>query len=373
MSIIPDDRKVSLTPSELARYGRHLLLPEIGLEGQKRLKAARVLVAGAGGLGAPIAMYLAAAGVGTLGILDCDSVDASNLQRQIIHGTGDIGRFKTAAAKARIFDINPFVNVVQHNVLLDRENALEIIGAYDLVCDGTDNFPTRYLINDVCAMLGKPDVYGAVFRTEGQASVFYARQGACYRCLYPSPPPPEHAPSCADAGVLGALTGIIGTVQATEAVKLITGGGKPLIGRLLVLDAWQMTFREFEINKNKACPLCGENPTVTELPDYGEFCGINKREALEYGISLTELKARIAAGEKFRIIDTETRARTLKDFPDAEFMTEREIISRAETFSKDIPVAVICLGGKRSAEIILRLKDAGYPGELYSLIGGLKA
>ena len=262
---------VELSNDEIARYSRHLIMPEVALDGQKMLKAAKILTVGTGGLGSPLALYLAAAGVGTIGIVDFDVVDESNLQRQIIHGTSDVGRPKVESARDKILDINPNVNVVVHEEALSSENALEIFRDYDVIVDGTDNFPTRYLVNDACVLLGKPNVYGSIFRFEGQASVFWAEEGPCYRCLYPEPPPPGLVPSCAEGGVLGILPGAIGVVQATEAVKLILGIGEPLIGRLMLYDALGMSFREMKLRKDPNCPICGENPTVTELIDYEEF------------------------------------------------------------------------------------------------------
>src|SRR5580692_2891467 len=267
-----------LTTDELARYSRHLLLPEVGIEGQQRLKAARVLCVGTGGLGSPLALYLAAAGVGTLGLVDFDVVDASNLQRQIIHSTADIGRKKLDSAEEKLKALNPALNVVKHETMLSSANALDILKDYDVVADGTDNFPTRYLVNDACVLLGKPNAYGSIFRFEGQASVFAAKDGPCYRCLYPEPPPPGLVPSCAEGGVLGVLPGLIGVIQATEAIKLILGKGSPLVGRLLLVDALNMRFRELKLRKNPECPVCGENPTVKELIDYNEFCGIRGEE-----------------------------------------------------------------------------------------------
>src|SRR3954469_17754604 len=287
---------VDLSNEEIARYSRHLIMPEVALDGQKTLKQARVLTIGAGGLGAPLAMYLAAAGVGTLGIVDFDVVDESNLQRQIIHGTSDIGRPKMESARDRIKDINPNVQVEAFEEALTSENALDIFKDFDIIVDGTDNFPTRYLVNDACVLLGKPNVYGSIFRFEGQASVFYAEEGPCYRCLYPEPPPPGLVPSCAEGGVLGILPGAIGTIQATETVKLILGIGEPLIGRLLLYDALGMTFREMKLRKDPDCPVCGENPTVTELIDYQQFCGINartERGETDWDISARDLKARL--------------------------------------------------------------------------------
>src|SRR5499427_1573303 len=272
-------RAAELDRDEILRYSRHLIMPEVGMDGQKKLKAARVLTIGAGGLGSPLALYLAAAGVGRLGIVDFDVVDFTNLQRQIIHSTANVGRPKLQSAKERIAEINPYVQVQGYETALTSENALEILEPYDIVVDGTDNFPTRYLVNDACVLLGKPNVYGSIFRFEGQASVFYAKEGPCYRCLYPEPPPPGLVPSCAEGGVLGILPGLIGCIQATEAVKLLLGQGSPLVGRLVLYDALQMSFREFKVRRNPKCPVCGDRPTVTQLIDYDQFCGVRGQEA----------------------------------------------------------------------------------------------
>src|ERR1700758_5232080 len=266
---------VTLNNDEILRYSRHLIMPEVGMEGQRKLKAARVLCIGAGGLGSPLALYLAAAGIGTLGLVDFDVVDASNLQRQIIHSTKDIGRKKLDSAAEKLTALNPALNIVKHETMLSSANALEILKDYDIVADGTDNFPTRYLVNDACVLLGKPNAYGSIFRFEGQASVFATKEGPCYRCLYPEPPPPGLVPSCAEGGVLGILPGIIGVIQATEALKLILGVGEPLIGRFLLYDALKMRFRELKVPKDPECPVCGAHPTVTKLIDYEQFCGIH--------------------------------------------------------------------------------------------------
>src|SRR5450432_2083110 len=268
----------SLSNEEIARYSRHLLLPEVGMEGQRKLKAARVLCVGTGGLGSPLAFYLAAAGIGTLGLVDFDVVDASNLQRQIIHSTKDIGRKKLDSAEEKLKALNPALNVVKYDTMLTSANALDILKDYDIVADGTDNFPTRYLVNDACVLLHKPNVYGSIFRVEGQASVFATEQGPCYRCLYPEPPPPGLVPSCAEGGVLGILPGLVGVIQATEVIKLILGQGEPLIGRLLLVDSLSMRFRELKLRKNPDCPACGTHPTIKQLIDYNEFCGIRGEE-----------------------------------------------------------------------------------------------
>src|SRR5438309_8010693 len=296
-----------LTPDELSRYSRHLILPEVGMEGQRRLKAAKVLCVGTGGLGSPMAFYLAAAGIGTLGLVDFDVVDASNLQRQIIHSTKDIGRKKLDFAEEKLKALNPALNVVKHETMLTSANALDILKDYDVVADGTDNFPTRYLVNDACVLLGKPNAYGSIFRFEGQCSVFAAENGPCYRCLYPEPPPPGLVPSCAEGGVLGILPGLVGVMQATEVIKLILGKGESLIGRLVLIDALGMKFRELKLRKNPDCPACGAHPTVTKLIDYNEFCGIRGEEKpVETGIpemQVEELKRRLDAGDDLYVLD----------------------------------------------------------------------
>ena len=271
----------SLSNEEIARYSRHLILPEVGMEGQQKLKAAKVLCVGTGGLGSPLAFYLAAAGVGTLGLVDFDVVDSSNLQRQIIHSTKDVGRLKLDSAEEKLKALNPFMKIVKFNTMLLSENAMEIFKDFDIVADGTDNFPTRYLVNDACVLSGKPNVYGSIFRFEGQASVFATEQGPCYRCLYPEPPPPGLVPSCAEGGVLGILPGLVGVIQATEVIKLILGQGEPLIGRLLLVDSLNMRFRELKLRKNPDCPVCGTHPTVTKLIDYEQFCGIQPAPAAD--------------------------------------------------------------------------------------------
>ena len=288
-----------LSNEEIARYSRHLIMPEVGMTGQRKLKAASVLMIGTGGLGAPVGMYLAAAGVGRLGLVDFDVVDASNLQRQIIHGTKDVGRPKIASARDRIEDINPHVEIETHETRLTSENALRLFVNYDVIVDGTDNFPTRYLVNDACVLTGKPNVYGSIFRFEGQASVFWAERGPCYRCLYPEPPPPGLVPSCAEGGVLGVLPGIIGAIQANEAIKIILGAPDIMVNRLLLFDAWRMRFREMKLRKNPECPVCGDNPTIKELIDYEEFCGVSQQPQAEVEtkmeeITATELRSSIA-------------------------------------------------------------------------------
>jgi len=309
MSAIPQRaERVNLSQREVARYSRHLIMPEVGMDGQKRLKAASVLLVGAGGLGSPLALYLAAAGLGRIGLVDFDVVDFSNLQRQVLHGTPDVGRSKLQSAKDRLNAINPEVTVDLFETKLTSQNALRICDPYDVIIDGTDNFPTRYLVNDICVLLGKPNVYGSIFRFDGQASVFYPPHGPCYRCLYPEPPPPGEVPSCAEGGVLGILPGLVGCIQATEAVKLIIGKGEPLIGRLVLYDALAMTFHEFKVRRNPKCPICGENPSIKELIDYDQFCGVRGEEAPAPVVAggdatVEELKQRLDRGEKVFILD----------------------------------------------------------------------
>jgi len=365
-----------LTNDEIARYSRHLLLPEIGVEGQKKLKAAKVLIVGTGGLGAPLALYLAAAGVGTIGLVDFDVVDASNLQRQIIHSTRDVDRPKVASARDRIRGINPYINVIMHDTMLTSENALGIIKNYDIVADGTDNFQTRYLVNDACVFLGKPNVYGSVFQFEGQASIFGAKDGPCYRCLYPTPPPPGLVPSCAEGGVMGVLPGIIGTIQAAEAIKLIVGGAKPLVGRLLHFDAWRMSFRELKLDKEPNCPVCGENPTIRELVDYEQFCGLKKTTEEEPIDTITalDLKARLDRGERIQFIDIrEPHERAIVKFPGAIVMPLGQIPRRVEELDPSAPAVFLCKIGLRSIMGIRALREIGYKGEMLNLRDGLNA
>src|SRR5437660_4962312 len=299
----------TLTNDEILRYSRHLIMPEVGMEGQKKLKAARVLCIGAGGLGSPLALYLAAAGVGTVGIVDFDVVDYTNLQRQIIHSTADVGRKKLDSAAEKLQAINPFLNIRKFETRLSSDNALELFRDFEIIADGTDNFPTRYLVNDACVLTGKPNVYGSIFRFEGQASVFAMKEGPCYRCLYPEPPPPGLVPSCAEGGVLGVLPGLVGVIQATEAIKLILGTGEPLIGRFLIVDALRMKFRELRLRKDPACPVCGTHPTVTKLIDYEQFCGIRPAAPEPVAVNAateitsTELKQRLDRGDKLLVVD----------------------------------------------------------------------
>ena len=380
MMIVPaiagGSEDIGLTNDEIARYSRHLLLPEIGVEGQKKLKHAKVLIIGTGGLGAPLALYLAAAGVGTIGLVDFDVVEESNLQRQIIHSTRDVGRPKVASAKDRIKGINPLVNVVMHNTMITSQNALDLIADYDIVADGTDNFQTRYLVNDACVFLGKPNVYGSIFQFDGQSSVFGAKDGPCYRCLYPAPPPPGLVPSCAEGGVMGVLPGIIGTIQAAETIKLIVGGAKPLIGRFLVFDAWRMSFRELKLAKDPNCPVCGENPTIRELIDYEQFCGFKKNQESEpiETITAIELKKRLDKGDKVQFIDIrEPHERAIVKFPGAVVMPLGQLARRMEELDPAVDAVFLCKIGQRSILGIKTLREAGYKGRLLNLEDGLNA
>jgi adenylyltransferase/sulfurtransferase len=378
MSIIPENRLADLTNDEISRYSRHLLLPEIGIDGQKRLKAAKVLIVGTGGLGAPLALYLAAAGVGTLGIVDFDFVEASNLQRQIIHSTKDIDRPKVASAKDSIKALNPNVNVITHNTMLTSANAMEIISEYDIVADGTDNYQTRYLVNDACVLLGIPNVYGSIFQFEGQSSVFYAKEGPCYRCLYPTPPPTGLVPSCAEGGVVGVLPGIVGTIQACEVIKLIVGGedSSSLVGRLLLFDAWKMKFRELKLEKDKNCPICGNNPSIHELIDYEQFCGLKKQsdEKPVDVITALELKARIDSGDSPQIIDIrEPHEQAILKFPGAKYIPLGQIARRIDEFNPSVDYVFLCKIGQRSVFAIRALREAGYSGRLLNLQDGVNA
>ena len=371
-----ESEDIGLTNDEIARYSRHLLLPDIGVEGQKKLKHAKVLIVGTGGLGAPLALYLAAAGIGTIGLVDYDVVEESNLQRQIIHSTRDLGRPKVASAKDRIKGINPLVNVVMHNAMFTKENALEIMGQYDIIADGTDNFQTRYLINDACVLLGKPNVYGSVFQFDGQASVFCMKEGPCLRCLYPSPPPPGLVPSCAEGGVLGVLPGIVGVIQATEAVKLIVGGAKTLTGRLLVFDAWRMAFRTLNLAKDTLCPICGENPTIHELIDYEYFCGLKTEQDTEpiETITAIDLKKRLDNGERVQFIDIrEPHERAIVKFPGALVMPLGQLERRMNELDPTLDAVFLCKIGQRSILGIRALREAGYGGRMLNLEDGLNA
>ncbi len=368
----------ALSNEEYARYSRHLILPEVGLEGQRKLKAARVLMVGTGGLGSPLGLYLAAAGIGTLGIVDFDVVDESNLQRQIIHGTKDVGRSKIASARDRLNDINPNVKIDAFETRLTSENAIELIREYDVVVDGTDNFQTRYLVNDASVLTGKPNVYGSIFRFEGQASVFWAEKGACYRCLYPEPPPPGLVPSCAEGGVLGVLPGIVGTIQASEVIKVILGAQSILLNRLLLFDAWKMKFRELKLRKDPDCPLCGANPTIKELIDYEEFCGLNApieaSDNVIEEITVAQLSDRLKSGEDLQLIDVrEPFEYEIAQIPNTKLIPLGQVVGRSGEIDAARTTVVNCKGGVRSAKAIAALKENGFSGKLINLKGGIGA
>jgi len=367
----------ALSKEEVLRYSRHLIMPEVGMDGQLKLKAAKVLLVGAGGLGAPLGMYLAAAGIGRIGIVDFDVVDFTNLQRQIIHGTKDVGRKKLDSAAETMQDINPYVQIDKYEVPLTSDNALDIIKDYDMVIDGTDNFPTRYLVNDACVLLKKPNVYGSIFRFEGQATVFACGDGPCYRCLYPEPPPPGLVPSCAEGGVLGILPGMIGIVQATEAVKLILGTGEPLIGRLLLYDALAMRFRELKLRRNPECPVCGDHPTVTKLIDYQEFCGFGRGEEpvveTSGDIDPTEVKEKIDRGDDFVLIDVrEPHEYQICNIPSAKLIPLGELPKRVNELNTTDEIVAHCKSGMRSAKAVEFLKQAGFK-RIRNMKGGILA
>jgi adenylyltransferase/sulfurtransferase len=364
-----------LTVDEVRRYSRHLIIPDVGKTGQRRLKAAKILCVGAGGLGSPALMYLAAAGIGTLGIVDFDVVDESNLQRQIIHGQSDVGRPKAVSAMESIREINPLVKVVLHEERLDSDNALEIFSGYDLIVDGTDNFATRYLVNDACVLLGKPYVWGSIYRFDGQASVFWAEHGPCYRCLYPEPPPPGMVPSCAEGGVLGVLCGTVGSIQVNEAIKVITGIGDPLVGRLTVYDALDMTFRSVKVRKDPECPVCGKNPSITELIDYEAFCGAVSEDAQQAAagatISAKELKGMLDRDDNIFLVDVrEPNEYEIVSIPGATLIPKGEFLSGAalEQLPQDKQIVLHCKSGVRSAECLAVLKDAGFSDAVH--VGG---
>ena len=358
----------ALTVDEVRRYSRHLIIPDLAMAGQARLMNAKVLCVGAGGLGSPALMYLAAAGVGTIGIVEFDTVDESNLQRQIIHGQSDIGKSKALSAKEAISEINPYVNVVLHETRLDVDNVMDIFAQYDLIVDGTDNFATRYLVNDAAVLLKKPYVWGSIYRFDGQASVFWAEHGPCYRCLYPEPPPPGMVPSCAEGGVLGVLCASIGSIQTTEAIKLIAGIGEPLIGELIVYDALEMEYRKVKIRKDPACPICSDKPSQTALlPDYESFCGMLSDGATEAAtgstIAVTELKAKMDNGEKFMLIDVrEPGEFEIVRIPGSVLIPKQEFLngSALEKLPQDVPIILHCKSGIRSAECLAVLKQAGF-------------
>ncbi|MBV9872915.1 MAG: adenylyltransferase/sulfurtransferase MoeZ [Frankiaceae bacterium] len=354
-----------LTPQEIRRYSRHLIIPDVAMDGQKRLKNAKVLCVGAGGLGSPALMYLAAAGVGTLGIIDFDVVDESNLQRQVIHGQSDVGTPKAVSAKNSVAEINPLVQVNLHQERLDSSNVMDIFSQYDLIVDGTDNFATRYLVNDACVMLNKPYVWGSIYRFDGQASVFWSEHGPCYRCLYPEPPPPGMVPSCAEGGVLGVLCASIGSIQVNEAIKVLTGIGEPLVGRLMIYDALEMTYRSVKVRKDPECAICGKNPTVTELIDYEAFCGTVSDEAAEAAadatITAAELKAMQDNGESFYLVDVREPAEwEIISIPGAVLIPKGEVAGKLSELPQDKPVVLYCKSGVRSAESLALLKNAGF-------------
>lgn len=370
----------ALSVDEVRRYSRHLIIPDVAMAGQQRMMNAKVLCVGAGGLGSPALMYLAAAGIGTLGIVEFDTVDESNLQRQIIHGQSDIGKSKALSAKEKIAEINPFVNVILHETRLDNSNVMEIFSQYDIIVDGTDNFATRYLVNDACVLLKKPYVWGSIYRFDGQASVFWAEYGPCYRCLYPQPPPPGMVPSCAEGGVLGVLCATIGSIQTTEAIKVLTGVGEPLIGSLMVYDALDMTFRKIKVRKDPHCPLCSENPRQTALlPDYEAFCGVLSEAAAEAStgstITVQELKTKIDAHEDYYLIDVrEPSEFDIVRIPTSHLIPKQGFIdgSVLATLPQDKPIILHCKSGVRSAECLAILKSAGFA-DASHVFGGVVA
>jgi adenylyltransferase/sulfurtransferase len=378
MGVGSDRPLPDLTNDEIKRYSRHLIMPEVGVDGQRKLKAAKVLCIGAGGLGSPVAMYLAAAGVGTLGIVDFDIVDFSNLQRQILHGTPDVGRSKLASAKDRLQALNPEITIETYETALSSENALKLFEPYDIIVDGTDNFPTRYLVNDACVLLGKPNAYGSIFRFEGQVSVFGAKDGPCYRCLYPEPPPPGLVPSCAEGGVLGVLPGVIGTLQAMETIKLILGIGEPLVGRFLIFDALRMRFRELKLRKDPDCPVCGTHPTVTRLIDYEQFCGIHPAAPEEpttvnhaTEITALELKQRLDRGDKVTIVDVrEPNEYQINRIPGSTLIPLGDVPKRYSELGPDDEIVVQCKSGGRSAKAADFLRSVGFK-KVLNLKGGI--
>jgi molybdopterin/thiamine biosynthesis adenylyltransferase/rhodanese-related sulfurtransferase/molybdopterin converting factor small subunit len=366
-----------LSREEIQRYSRHLIMPEVGMNGQRKLKAARVLCVGAGGLGSPASMYLAAAGIGTLGLVDFDVVDASNLHRQVIYGVSDIGRRKLEAARERLQDMNPDLNVVLNETALTSKNALDVMRGYDVVVDGTDNFQTRYLVNDACVLLGIPNVYGSIFRFDGQASVFAMKDGPCYRCLYPEPPPPGLVPSCAEGGVLGVLPGIIGVIQATEAIKLVLGSGQPLVGRLLLYDALSMQFRQLKLRRDPECPVCGDNPTVRALIDYDAFCGVvpaRVDSAMQIPeISVEQLKAKIDSGEAVNILDVrEPNEFQICRIEGSTLIPLGQLGARVSELDPNQELIVHCKMGGRSARAVALLRERGFD-KAYNLAGGILA
>jgi molybdopterin/thiamine biosynthesis adenylyltransferase/rhodanese-related sulfurtransferase/molybdopterin converting factor small subunit len=371
--------EVTLSKDEILRYSRHLIIPEVGIEGQKKLKAAKVLLIGTGGLGAPLGLYLSAAGIGRIGLVDFDVVDFTNLQRQVIHTTPDVGKKKIESAAEKMKAINPHVEIVKHETALTSENALEILKDYDIVVDGTDNFPTRYLVNDACVLLNKPNVYGSIFRFEGQATVFATEGGPCYRCLYPEPPPPGLVPSCAEGGVLGILPGTIGLIQATETVKLILGIGEPLVGRLLLYDALGMRFRELKLRKSADCPICGEHRTITKLIDYHQFCGVPQQPAAqetkvsEGEIEVKEVKAKLDRGDDFVLVDVrEPHEHQICNIPQAKLIPLGQVGQRLGELDPNADIVVHCKSGMRSAKACGVLRQAGFK-NVRNMKGGILA
>jgi sulfur-carrier protein adenylyltransferase/sulfurtransferase len=364
-----------LSPAEIRRYSRHLIMPEVGTEGQRRLKAAKVLMIGAGGLGSPLGLYLAAAGVGTLGLVDFDVVDESNLHRQVLYGRSDVGRPKLDAALGRLSEVNPHIRLVPHNAMLSSENALELFAPYDIVVDGTDNFPTRYLVNDACVLTGKPNVYGSIFRFEGQVSIFWGAKGPCYRCLFPEPPPPGLVPSCAEGGVLGVLPGIIGALQANEVIKLILGAGEPLIGRLVLFDALRMRFRELKLKKDPNCPICSEHPTQRELIDYQQFCGIEPEaeHGDEFDVTVSELKRWLDQGREVSVLDVRNPQEwDIARLPGAKLIPLHELRDRLGELDMATDLVVHCHHGPRSTRAVSMLREMGFA-RAKNLAGGIDA
>ena len=378
MAVIIDSSQTTLSNEEILRYSRHLIMPEVTMEGQKKLKAARVLCVGTGGLGSPLALYLTAAGVGTLGLVDFDVVDYTNLQRQVLHSTADVGRLKLDSAIDKLKALNPFVEIKRFDTYLNSQNALEIFKDFDIVADGTDNFATRYLVNDACVLSGKPNVYASIFRFEGQASIFGAKDGPCYRCLYPEAPPPGLVPSCAEGGVLGVLPGLLGVMQATEVIKLILGVGEPLIGRLVLVDALAMRFREMRIRKNPECPVCGLHPTVTELIDYNQFCGVRGEESKASTstkipeIQVEEFKRRLDAGENIYILDVREPHEYQICNIHGHLIPLGDLPKRVHELDSSLEIVVHCKSGARSAKAVDFLRQSGFK-RVTNLTGGILA
>ena len=372
------DRTVKLSNEEILRYSRHLIMPEVGMEGQLKLKQGKVLLIGAGGLGSPLGLYLAAAGVGKLGLVDFDVVDFTNLQRQVLHSTADVGRPKLESAREKLQGLNPNIELVTYETQLTSANALELFREYNIIADGTDNFPTRYLVNDACVLLGKPNVYGSIFRFEGQASIFAAKEGPCYRCLYPEPPPPGLVPSCAEGGVLGILPGLVGIIQATEAIKLILGKGDPLIGRLLLIDALEMKFRELKLRKNPECPICGPHRTIHELIDYQEFCGIHPEPPpppglSEFEIEPVELRKKMDHGDRFFLLDVrEPHEVQICEIPGSRLIQLGQLPARVHELNSADEIIAYCRSGQRSGKAVDFLKRAGFR-KVKNLRGGILA